>query len=170
MEGKGSFFILLFIVAFLSLTLAVLAGYVFFVGGNSGTKPASEATHKETTAKIAETELLTESLVDKKYYNLKSTDAAKLSVLQVALKVTIYKGKLAEEPAKKILEPYIPRMKEEVSTYFAGITIEEARNQKETKEKAKKELLAKFNEIVPPDEKTKRKLVIEVVFEDWFAQ
>jgi flagellar basal body-associated protein FliL len=169
LEGKGSFFILLFIVAFLSLTLAVLAGYVFFVGGGSQKAPTA-ASQSVTTKKIPETEIYSQTLLDKKYFNLKSTDSAKLSVLEVSMKVSIYKGKLADTAAAKILDPYIPELKDYVSTYFSDISIEDARDQKDTKEKAKKDLLAKFNEIVPPDSKTKQKIVLSITFDDWFTQ
>lgn len=169
MEGKGSFFILLFIVAFLSLTLAVLAGYVFFVGGSSQ-KTAVETTQKEATKKVPEAETLMLPLFDKKYLNLKPLEDKKLSVIQLGVKVTFYKGKLAEEAAKKNVEPYLAEMKDEVSTYFSNISIEEARNQEEAKVKAKKDLLEKFNKMIPADEKTKQKAVIAVIFDEWFTQ
>lgn len=170
MEGKGSFFILLFIVAFLSLTIAVLAGYVFFVAGNP--KTPTEAVKQEDAKKPKEEELHTVQLFEgKKYLNLKNTDDKKIAVIQIGISIKYFKGKEKEE--KKIedkIKPYIEELQEKTIEYFGDITLEEALNKSATMDKAKKDLLKKFNEIVPPDEKEKKSIIYSVIFYDWFAQ
>ncbi len=173
MEGKSSFFILLFIVAFLSLTLAVLAGYVFFVGGSP--KAATETVKQEDAKKPAESDLVTVQLFDgKKYLNLKSTDDKKLSVIQIGISIKYIKPKsdkkAHEEKGDPVLGPYMDELKESVIAYFGNMTAEEAKNQGEAMEKAKKDLVKRFNEIVPADEKEKQSVVYTVVFYDWFTQ
>ncbi|MCX7708919.1 MAG: flagellar basal body-associated FliL family protein [Clostridia bacterium] len=171
MEGKGSFFILLFIVAFLSLTLAVLAGYVFFVAGTPKNNVEASSKH-EAEKKVSKEELKSLQLFDgKKYLNLKSTDDKKLSVIQIGITVNYLKGK-DEKKSEEHLKLYMDELKEAVIAYFSSMTIEEAKNQTEAMAKAKEALLKKFNEIVPPDEKDKEKkpMIESVVFYDWFTQ
>lgn len=171
MEGKGNFVVLLVIVAFLSLTLAVLAGYVFFVGGNSQ-KPATEASQKETTQKPAKKDLAELTLFEKQYLNLKKGDQNKLAVIQLSAKVEYIYALLGKDAktADESIKGYESEMKEAVIAYFSTVTIEEASNQTEMMDKAKKDLTKKFNEIVPADTKTKKNVVYTVVFDFWFTQ
>ncbi|MCX7841522.1 MAG: flagellar basal body-associated FliL family protein [Clostridia bacterium] len=174
MEGKSSVLILLFIVAFLSLTLAVLAGYVFFVAGTprNSADASSEAKKQEEMKKPKEEELYKLQLFEeKKYLNLKSDDPKKMSIIQIGIIVKCHKFK--EKDDKKVeakIKPYVTELQEAAIAYFGNITLEDARNQTATMEKAKKDLVEKFNQIIPKDEKEKKSVVYSVVFYDWFTQ
>jgi hypothetical protein len=93
LEGKSSFFVLLFIVAFLSLALAILAGYVFFFSG-SGNK--TEVVSVQTEVPDDE-DLASMILFDgKKIFNLKKEsdagDASKaVPVIQVNVELKYFK-------------------------------------------------------------------------------
>lgn len=166
MEGKGSFFILLFIVAFLSLTLAVLAGYVFFVGGSP--KTGVEATKQEATKMPAETELGRKKIFEKQLFNLKKSDSKEVAVIKVSAEIVFLKGKDIKKTEAKI-ETYESEIKEILGTYFLNKTVDEVK-QPEAKEKAKKELLKKINEIMTASEKEKNDIVYSIIFDEWFYQ
>lgn len=173
LEGKGSFFILLFIVAFLSLTLAVLAGYVFFVAGTpKNDVKADPKAQAEKVKKVSKEELSSIQLFEgKKYLNLKTQEDEKLAVIQIGITVNYLKGKDEKKSEEKI-NYYLDELKEAVISYFSNMTIEEAKNQTAAMAKAKDDLYKRFNEIIPPDEKDKDKtpFIQSVVFYDWFTQ
>lgn len=170
MEGKSGFVILLVIVAFLSLTLAGMAGYIFlFSGQHTGT----EAAKTVSTSEVSEKDLTSVQLFDgKKYLNLKSTDEKKMSVIQlgIAIKVLKVSESGSKESKSTPIDGYLDELREATIAYFGNMSVEQARNQSETMEKAKKDLIKKYNSIVPPDEKTKKNMVYSIVFYDWFTQ
>lgn len=170
LEGKGSFFILLFIVAFLSLTLAVLAGYVFFVAGNPKDKTEAD-TKEKIEVKVSEEELASIQLFEgKKYLNLKQ-EGDNLAVIQVGITVKYLKGKDVKK-SEETVNHYADELREAVIAYFSNMTVQEAKNQTAAMKKAKEDLTIRFNQIVPPDPKDKKKrpMIESVVFYDWFTQ
>lgn len=167
MEGKGSFFILLIIVAILTLTLAVLAGYLFFVSGTPKT-PTAEAATQPAEIKPTEKDLGHHKLFDgKQYFNLKSEEDSKVSIIMLGMQLDYFKSKNAEQDTEKITA-FDGKIKETIGTYFQNMTLEEARKP-ETKVKAKEDLKKKFNELMA-DKKTKKDFVYEVIFYEWFCQ
>lgn len=181
MEGKSSFFniVLLFILAFLSLTLAALAGFVFIGGGASKNTPTT-AVSQAIETKIPKDAELTEFplLEEKAMFNLKNTDldadpnTAVIPVIQVQMGLEYLiaapkKTSSIKDTGVK-LEAYKSKILELVITYFQGMTREEA-FQAEAKEKANKELTIKINDLLNANEDKKAKIVYGVVFSYWLA-
>lgn len=181
MEGKGSFFniVLLFILAFLSLTLAALAGYVF-IGGGGSSKATTVVVTQAPEAKIpTDAELADFHLIEEKdMLNLKNTDinadpnTAVIPIIQVKItlkyliKADTKKSTITNTEVK--LETYKNEMLELVSTYFMSMTREEAFSV-EAKEKANKELTIKINDLINANEEKKAKIVYGVIFPYWLA-
>ena len=172
MEGKGiSFIILLIIVAFLSLTLAALAGYVFFFG-TPKTTAAETTTHKEQTKKPADSELAFKKLYEgKKYFNLKNSDDKKVAVIQVGVELVYYKDPKIKglKSVDEKLKANDGEIKEIVGTYFQRLTIEDVKNP-ETKEKVKKDLVKAINTLLLENEKEKKDIIYTINFDEWFYQ
>lgn len=178
MEGKGiSFIILLVIVALLSLTLAGLAFYVFITAGSTNKTTTDTASHKEAVKIIPKEDELgvLELFKEKRYFNLKQTDDKKLSVIQISgaelqyfVKGEPVKG-LKTADIKKKVEARKKEIVELMGTYFQNITIDEIKLP-DAKEKAKKELINRINELLNHGEKDKKEIGYTVVFEEWFYQ
>jgi len=171
LNGKGSFFILLMVIAFLSLSLTVLALYVFVFGGNGSGKgvDAGQATVQYVPK---DSELAEISLFEgEKVFNLKSgdKDGKYISAIRVSIKLKYFiKVDGIKDVAGK-LEARQSEMRELVGNYFLNMTLDEV-SKPETKEKAKKELKEQINKLLLASEKIKTDLVYSVVLEDWFYQ
>lgn len=176
MESKGTFFILIIVVAVLALTLAVLAGYIFLVQGNS-TNNSKDNTSGNTTVSTQvpeEKDLAILELYDgKKYFNLKNEDNSKnIAIIQVniALKYFISikedkKIKVEEKLNNNILE-----IKELIGTYFMHVTLEDAKKE-DAKEKAKTELKKQINDLLNVGEsKQPHEYVYKVIIDEWLYQ
>ncbi len=174
MEGKGNFFILLFVVAFLSLTLALLACYVFFFAGNSP-KPPSEPVQSSEEKRPADDELATISLFDgKKIFNLKNNsdkpEANKsMAAIQVSVQIQYFKKVKGIKSVEEKIMAYDGAIKELVGNYFLNMTLEEV-SQTATKEKAKKELTEQINALLTSSEEGKKDIVYTLIFDEWFFQ
>lgn len=167
MEGKGSFFILLIIIAILSLSLAVLAGYVFFAADHP--KAAADAAAATSDVRPPDKELGRKLLFEQKqFYNLKSVSDNKMSVIQVEIELIYFKGKKEAEVVEK-LKMHDSEIKELVCSYFQNRTLEEVK-QADTKEKAKKELKDQFNKLLTAGDKEKKEVIYSIVFKEWFYQ
>ncbi|HEY9059833.1 MAG TPA: flagellar basal body-associated FliL family protein [Pseudobacteroides sp.] len=172
MGGKGSFFVLLIVVAFLSLSLAVLAIYVFVFGGNnSGKETKVVETVTVTTPK--DSELAEMALFEgDKIFNLKSSPSSEeksLAAIRVSIKLKYFiKVEGIKDVAVK-LKAYESEMRELVGNYFLNMSVDEV-SKPETKEKTKKELKQQINHLLLESEIIKTDLVYSVVLEDWFYQ
>lgn len=165
MEGKGSFIILLAIVAFLSLTLAVLAGYVFFVGGSS-----SKHTPEVTATRPKDEDLASKKIFEgKKYFNLKSENDNKIAVIQVTGEIQYFKKVKGLKDTKAKLDFYDSEIKKIIGSYFQNMTKAEV-EKPETRSLAEKDLAKKINELLNSSEDAKYEIVYKVVFDDWFYQ
>lgn len=169
MEGKGSYFILLIIVAFLSITLAFLAiGY--FVFDNHG------STEKEVIVvnepKIPDDkDLVSKIIFEKTNFNLKKTDEKQIAVIVLSTSMKHIKeieGMTPEEVTAKI-DFYSSEIKSAIGTYFQGLTLDDVRNTG-WKEKASSELKDKINEILMNNDKKASPLVYSIVFDYSFYQ
>jgi len=167
LESKGSFFVLLIIIAILTLTLAVLAGYLFLGTGTQQTG----ATLEESTQELrrpADNELSKVELFDDNtYFNLK-TDG-RTSVLQISAELNYFKKVKGIKNTEEKINFNINKIKEIIGTYFQSKTYEEI-SQPEAKEKANKELTEQINEFLVSNEDTKNDIVYEIVFDKWFYQ
>lgn len=168
MEAKGSFsMVLLIIIAILALALAGLTGYVFFFEGP--TKSAS-AIDKHEMTRPADEDLVGKKLFESKnLFNLKSADDKKTSVIQANVELQYLKKVNGIKNVEEKIKTYDGAIKELIITYFQNITIEEAR-QPETKEKIKKELTKRINDLLSSSEKEYRNIVYTINFSEWFYQ
>ncbi|MDP4094791.1 MAG: flagellar basal body-associated FliL family protein [Bacillota bacterium] len=171
MEGKGSFFILILIVALLTLTLAVLAGYLFFAGSSSSKTPAQVS--QQASSVVPSDSDLTKKLLftDKTYFNLKNDGTNKISVIEVNVELDYFKtvkglsGKVDDK-----ITAYDGQIKELIGTYFQNMTFGQAESP-DAKITAKKELTKQINELLVETEKDKTlKILYSVNFPLWFYQ
>jgi flagellar basal body-associated protein FliL len=170
LEGKSGFIVLIGIVAFLSLTLALLVGYVFFVQGtNPKTAEAANSQNKEVKIALDE-ELTKEKLFEGKMpFNLKSNDSEKISVIVVSAEISYFKKiKGIKDTAVKIADNK-SKMQEIVGTYFQGLTIEDVMAA-DAKEIARKELVKRMNECLASNEVQKSDIIYTIVFDQWLYQ
>ena len=171
MEGKAGFIILIAIVAFLSLTLALLTGYVFFTGGHQPQVAATAV--QESTAgstKPTDEELVKEKLFEeKKFFNLKPGENGKAGLLQLNAELVYFK----EVPGIKLPSAKITASKTEIkelfSTFFLNVTLSEV-STPEGRDKIKAELVNKINEMLKENEKSKNDIIYNIVLEDVFYQ
>lgn len=174
MEGKSGFFVLIIVIAFLSLTLAMLAGYVFFFSG-SDSEPANDTEHGTKVEIPSDEELATFSLFEgTKIFNLKNDPQKQESVnsihaIKISVEIDYFKDVEGIKSVEEKLTAYEGKIKELVGNYFLNMTLEEVAKT-EAKEKAKKELTKQVNELLLASEKIKTNIVYTLVFDEWFFQ
>ncbi|MCX8130316.1 MAG: flagellar basal body-associated FliL family protein [Clostridia bacterium] len=174
MEGKGSFFniVLLLIVAFLTLTLAALAGYVFLGGGSKTTEKVVEKAHIEVPKDEDLVSLTVFEEGKPELFNLKNEnkDSGVLPVIQVSIELEYFKkapkGSSIKDTALKV-QAYQKKIKELIGTYFMNRTLEEVK-QPDAKKKAAEELKKAINELINENEEDKKDIIYEITFEKWF--
>lgn len=170
MEGKKSgFFILIGIVAFLSLALVLLAGYVFFIGGNVGIGQAKETKKEVTVPK--DSELALEQMFESNTaFNLQTTKEDKdIHVILVNLQVQYFiKFDGIKDTTLKI-QSNKSKLSEIVGTYFQNLSIDDVKNP-DAKEKARIELKKMMNDYLMQNEKKDGDLVYSIIFDYWFYQ
>ncbi|WP_010249111.1 flagellar basal body-associated FliL family protein [Acetivibrio cellulolyticus] len=169
MEGKSSgFFVLIGIVAFLSLALVLLAGYVFFVRGSDGDK-AAEPEKKITVPK--DDELSLHQMFDKNIaFNLKSSEKdTSIHIILVNLQVQYYTKLDGIESTTVKIESNKSKLSEMVGTYFQGLTIDDVKKT-DAKEKARADLKKMMNDYLLQNETINGELVYSIIFEYWFYQ
>lgn len=168
MEGKGGFFVLIVIVAFLSLAIALLVGYVFIVSGSD---------HEGKTVIVngsgevfpKDDELGYQSLLgEKTNFNLKS-EAGKLAIIQIDGEMSYYLEVKGIKDVSAKIGLYKNEIKELVGTYFQGLTLEDVKSP-DAKEKAKKVLVKQINDLLNRNEDQKRDIIYNIVFTNWFYQ
>lgn len=171
MEGKSSYFILLVIVAFLSISLAFLAiGYFFF--GNHNSTP-QDSVVVVTSAVPTDDELNNKVIFEKSNFNLKKTDDKQIAVIVLSASMKHYKVvdgmKEADVTAK--IDFYSKEINSAFGTYFQGLTLDDVR-QVDAKEKAAEDLKNIINTILSKNDKNKNAspLVYSIVFDYWFYQ
>ncbi|TYQ13167.1 UNVERIFIED_CONTAM: flagellar basal body-associated protein FliL [Acetivibrio alkalicellulosi] len=169
MAGKSGFFVLIGVVAFLSLTLALLAGYVFFVQGGSS-KPVDAKDSNNIEINIpSESELIRERLFDERSpFNLKSTDG-NISVIVVSIEISYHKKVKGIRDTTLKIESNKSKLQEMVGTYFQSLTIDEVKSV-EAKEKARTELTKAMNEYLLMNEERKNDIIYTITFDQWFYQ
>jgi flagellar basal body-associated protein FliL len=170
--SKSTFFILIAVIAILTLALAALAGYILLVQG-APTKASTTTTAAAIKSVPTEDQLTTISLFDgKRYFNLKNTDANKIAIIQanVSLKClsTIKEDKKTVKAEEKITA-YSPEIQELVVKFFLNMSEDQIKNPDEldnSKEQLKKEINALLNE----GQKVKQEVIYKVIFSEWLFQ
>lgn len=172
MEGKSSYFILLVIVAFLSITLAFLAlGYFFF--GHNGS--ASDKEVVMVTQRVPDdNELDNKVIFEKSNFNLMKAadDNKQIAVIVLSASMKHYKkveGMKNEEEIIAKIDFYSKEINSAIGTYFQGLTLQDV-SKVDAKEKAASELTKIINEILTKNDKKASPLVYSIVFDYWFYQ
>lgn len=168
MEGKSSYFVLLVIVACLSITLAFLAiGYFFFGTGNSS---SNKEVVVVTQLIPGDDELSNKVIFESKNFNLKKTDPKQIAVIMLGASMKHYKtvDKLKEEEIVAKIDFYNKEINSAIGTYFEALTLEDVQ-QDGAKQKASEDLLKIVNNILMGDVKKASPLVYSITL-DWFYQ
>lgn len=169
MEGKGSFVILLVIISILTLTLAVMAGYLFFVTGTSQAA-ANGASPRDTIKSPSDNELAKKILYSEKtFFNLNGGETGRNSVIQLGVVLKYYKKVSGVKNVEEKLDARDEDIKELISTYFQKLTLEDVKSA-ECKKKAKEDLILEINNLLKSNEKRDIDIIYDVVFEEWFYQ
>jgi flagellar basal body-associated protein FliL len=169
LEGKSSYFILLVIVAFLSITLAFLAiGFFFF--GDRGSDSDKEVV--VVTQEIpSDDELSIKPIFENRNFNLKKTEDKQIAVIVISASMKHYKTvhDMKESDITEKIDFYSNEINEAFGTYFQGLTLDDV-SQLDAKKKASDYLTKKINEILTKNEKKTSPLVYSIVFDYWFYQ
>lgn len=168
MEGKSSYFVLLVIVACLSITLAFLAiGYFFFASGSSSEKEVVVMT--EVIPR--DDELSNKVIFESKNFNLKKTDTKQVAVISLSASMKHFKEtddmKEADIIAK--IEFYEAEINAAIGTYFQNLTLEDV-SEKATMVKAEKDLKNQINQILTKNDKKASPLVYSITLYNVFYQ
>ncbi len=169
MEGKSSYFILLVIVAFLSITLAFLA-IGFFVFGNHDS--GSEQEVVVVTDKVpSDSDLAMKTIFENRNFNLKKTDNKQIAVISVSTSMKYYKtvDDMSEEEVAKKIDFYSKEINQAIGTYFQGLTLDDV-SQLDAKKKASEYLTKEINDILTKNEKKTSPLVYNLIFDYWLYQ
>ncbi len=177
MESKKTFFIMIVIVAVLALTLAALAGYLLIVqGGSGGAKTEAEVTAEgegEKTVNIPKEEELVKIPLfsEAKYFNLKSTNPDRTSIIQVNVTLKCYKT--LKRDKKAIVTDLVAARSEEIQElvvrFFMTMTADEVEDLA-VMDKAKQELTTQINILMNEGEKKPEDIVYRVIFSEWLFQ
>lgn len=167
MDKKGSVnIILIIVIAILSLSLAILAGVIFFASRPED--KSVDAVVKPTVLKPGDANLGILELFpnEDKIFNLKYEDGKKAAYIKINGEIWYNKG---IKNADKVINAYYSSIVEAVSTYFQNMTLEEAR-QPEKKQIAKKELKDILNKMINESEKYEYNYIYDIIFDEWFYQ
>ena len=124
MEGKSSYFVLLVIVACLSITLAFLAiGYFFFASGSSPEKEVIVISEVIP----GDDELSNKVIFESKNFNLKKTDTKQVAVISLSASMKHFKTveELKEEEVTAKIDFYSTEINSAIGTYFQDLTLED---------------------------------------------
>jgi len=168
--GKGSFIVLLVIVAVLTLVLAMMAVYLFIVAGTPQNN-AESAVHTDinTPQRPDADELGYKKLFEeKKFFNLKSEDN-KNPVIQVEVNLVYFKKIKGIKNVEDKITSFESEIKEAIGTYFQQLTLEQVKDPA-CKKKAKEDLIKEINNLLSSDENKHFDIIYDIVFEEWFYQ
>lgn len=168
MEGKSSYFVLLVIVACLSITLAFLAiGYFFFASGSSSEKEVVVMTEVIP----GDEELSNKVIFESKNFNLKKTDPKQVAVISFSASMKYYKktDDMEEADITAKIDFYQAEINAAIGNYFQNLTLEDV-SKKATMVKAEKELKDQINEILTKSDKKSSPLVYTITLYNVFYQ
>lgn len=169
MEGKSSYFVLLVIVACLSITLAFLAiGYFFFGTANSN---AGKEVVVMTQTVPSDSEITNKVIFESKNFNLKKTGDKQVAVINVSASMKHLKkvNDMTEEEVAAKIDFYSKEINAAFGTYFQDLTLEQVAD-KATKAKAEQDLKKQINEILTGNDKKESPIVYSITFDYWFYQ
>lgn len=172
MESKGTFFILIIVVAVLALTLAALAGYLFIIQGASNDKGESTAVSSEVKEVPKEEDLIKIHLYEgKRIFNLKNDDPDKIAMMQVNVTLKCYK--ILKEDKKVIVEEKVTAYSEEIQElvvrFFLTRTIDDVKDLT-IMDKAKEDLTKQINDLLNEGVERPEDIVYKIIFSEWLFQ
>jgi flagellar basal body-associated protein FliL len=178
LESKSTFFILIIVVAVLTLLLAALAGYIFIVqgnlgGGNKGTGESQSADGGEQAKLIPKEEDLIKVPLygSTRYFNLKSANPDKTSIIQVNVTLKCYKTLRNNKRAN--VEEMIAARSEEIQElivrFFMTLTEVEVKDPA-VLDKSKEDLTRQINALMNEGVEKPEDIVYRVVFSEWLFQ
>jgi len=171
LESKGISFILIIVIAVLSLTLAALAGYLFIVQGASGNKTDAAAVAEGEAAKkitLKEDRIIIPLFEDKRTYNLKNEDPEKSSMMQLHVALDCYKQLKNDKKTdveEKVLA-YSDEIQEIIVKFFLTKTVSDVKDVA-VMEKAKEELATEINKLLNEGVKKPEDVIYKVIFSEW---
>jgi len=173
-SSKGVSVILIVVIAVLALALAGLAGYLFLVqgqqlaGGESGGVVFAEGyTYIPGIEELSELDVYD----GKKYFNLKTDESGKTSILQVVVNLK-YITELKEDKKLAVperVEAYRAEIQELIGAYFLGVTLEDVKSP-DGLQVIKEDLKDRINDLLNSGDKQKHVFVYNVIFSDWVFQ
>lgn len=168
MESKGVFFILIIVIAILTLSLAALAGYIFIIQGNSNNNSSAVTGEVNTDIPSKDDRVVIELFDEATTYNLKNDDPNKVSVIQVKVALDCYKQLSNNKKAvvTDIVTNYSSEIKELVVRFFLEKTINDVKNTAAMDE-AKTELAQQINSLLNEGVKKPEDVVYKVIFSEW---
>jgi flagellar basal body-associated protein FliL len=169
LASKSTFIILIIAIAVLSLTLAVMTGYLFIVQDTSNDKGNPDIVVKNVPKKA---DRITIPLFeDKRIYNLNNGDTDKNSMIQVAVTLDCYKQ--LENDKKAIVEDRVAAYSDEIQEllvqFFLTKTIDDVKDVV-FMDKTKEELAGRINNLLNEGEKNPEDIVYKVIFSEWQFQ
>jgi flagellar basal body-associated protein FliL len=178
LESKSTFFILIIVVAVLTLSLAALAGYIFIVqgslgGGGSEADGSLAAAGGENEKHIPKEEDLIKVPLygDARYFNLKSADSGKTSIIQANVTLKCYKTLKNNKRAnvEEMLAARSEEIQELIVRFFLTLTEDEVRDPA-VLDKAKEDLANQINALMNEGVDKPDDVVYKVVFSEWLFQ
>jgi len=166
LEGKSGYFILIGIVAFLSLSLAILIIILFLQGGSVN---SASDTPKIVTLPSDDELVKLQLFNEKTPFNLKNEDTAKSPIIVISAEISYFKKVRDIEDTTVKIEANKSKLQEIVGTYFQSLTLKDVMKE-DSKEKAREELTKRMNEYLLSNEKAKDDIIFTIVFDNWFYQ
>jgi flagellar basal body-associated protein FliL len=166
LEGKSGYFILIGIVAFLSLSLTVLIIMLFLQGGLANS--ASE--NPKIVEFPSDDELVKLKLFEEKTpFNLNTDNSGKNPIIVISAEISYFKEVRDIEDTTAKIEVNKSMLQEIVGTYFQSLTLKDVMKD-DAKAKARTELTKRMNECLLSNEKARDDIVHTIVFDQWFYQ
>lgn len=167
MENKRSLItVLIVIIAFLSLTLAAMAGYLLTVAGNPG--PAEKNVKKIEIPDVDE--LGSKKLFNnERIFNLKNDGESSTPVIKVSADIRYFKKVKGVDNVKEKIDFYESSVNELIGTYFQKKTLKDVMKA-DAKEEAKNDLIKQINKLLSSNEEEEKEIVYTIIFDEWFYQ
>lgn len=168
MAGKGSFFIMLLIVAFLSLALAVMAGLFFFTSKSENSTDKVE----KKEVKVPKDSELSAFPIEKKAFNLKDKGKSDTqSFIQISAEIKYYKliSSIKDLKTEEKMTTNQAAILEIFSKYFQSLTIDDVKEDNGM-DNAKKSLIKEINKYLVKNEEYKVNIVYTIDFSEWLYQ
>lgn len=177
MESKSTFFILIVVVAILTLSLAALAGYIFIVqgtpGGGSGKTDGDPAEAGDNDKPVPKEEDLIKIPLygSARYFNLKSVNSNKTKIIQANVTLKCYKT--LKNNKKANVEEMVTKRSEEIQElvvrFFMTLTEDEVKDPT-VLDRAKEDLAKQINTLMNEGVDKPEDVVYKVIFSEWLFQ